>query len=138
MPAQIEEAVVPPNPLELPEEGPRLVAARCDDCRRVVFPLRERCPGFGVALERMPLPPRGTLGTWTTQGFEPSSPPYVRDRGEFEPVGVGYVEFPGLLRVEGRLTEADPERLRIGMAMEVVGLERPRGTTYAFAPVEDD
>jgi uncharacterized OB-fold protein len=86
----------------------------------------------------MLLPPRGTLWTWTTQGFEPSSPPYVRDRGEFEPFGVGYVEFPGLLRVEGRLTEPDPERLRIGMAMEVVGLERPSGTTYAFAPVADD
>ena len=43
------------------------------------------------------------LWTWTTQGFEPK-PPYVAD-GEFEPYGVGYVEFPGFLRVEGRLTE---------------------------------
>ena len=33
---------------------------------------------------------------------------------------------PGSLRVEGRLTEADPERLRIGMAMEVVAVERAR------------
>ena len=39
----------------------------------------------------------------TTQGFEPKSPPYVPD-GEFAPFAVGYVEFPGFLRVEGRLT----------------------------------
>jgi len=79
------------------------------------------------------LPSRGTLWTWTTQGFEPK-PPFVPD-GEFEPYAVGYVEFSRLLRVEGRLTEADPNRLRIGMEMEVVALERPSGVTYAFAPV---
>ena len=79
------------------------------------------------------LPQRGTLWTWTTQGFEPK-PPFVRD-GEFEPYAVGYVEFPGLLRVEGRLTESDPTLLRIGMDVEVVALERPNGVTYAFAPV---
>jgi uncharacterized OB-fold protein len=79
------------------------------------------------------LPRRGTLWTWTTQGFEPK-PPYVADEGDFRPYGVGYVEFAGYLRVEGRLTEADPERLAIGMPMEVVALERLRGVTYAFAP----
>jgi uncharacterized OB-fold protein len=80
------------------------------------------------------LPPDGTLWTWTTQGFEPK-PPYVRDRdGEFVPYGVGYVEFDGYLRVEGRLTEADPERLRIGMPMRVVALPRGERTTYAFEP----
>ena len=41
------------------------------------------------------LPSRGTLWTWTTQGFEPK-PPFVPD-GEFEPYAVGYVEFSGLL-----------------------------------------
>jgi uncharacterized OB-fold protein len=87
-------------------------------------------------MEAVVLPRRGTLWTWTTQGFEPKAPPYVPDGGEFEPFGVGYVEFPGFLRVEGRLTEADPTRLRIGMPMEVVALERPSGTTYAFAPVD--
>ena len=66
-------------------------------------------------------------------GFEPK-PPYVPD-GDFEPYGVGYVEFPGYLRVEGRLTEASPERLRIGMRMRVVALERAGRITYAFEPV---
>ena len=80
----------------------------------------------------MLLPSRGTLWTWTTQGFEPK-PPYVADAGEFEPYGVGYVEFDGLLRVEGRITQADG--LRIGMPVEVVAVERAGRATYAFAPV---
>jgi uncharacterized OB-fold protein len=59
----------------------------------------------------------------------------VPEAGEFEPFALGYVEFAGYLRVEGRLTEAEPERLRIGMPMEVVELRLGDRVTYAFAPV---
>ena len=55
-------------------------------------------------------------------------------------MGVGYVELPGEVRVEARLTEADPERLRIGMPMELVLIPAPAGNgavTYAFTPAED-
>jgi uncharacterized OB-fold protein len=135
-PALTAVAPDPAAPIELTEDGPRLVAGRCTGCAGYTFPLRERCPTCGGALDRGLLPPRGTLWTWTTQGFEPK-PPYVPEGGEFEPFGVGYVEFPGYLRVEGRLTEADPKRLRIGMPMEVVALRRGELVTYAFAPVED-
>jgi uncharacterized protein len=85
------------------------------------------------------LPRRGTLWTWTTQGFEPP-PPYraAAEAGEFEPYAVGYVELPGFLRVEGRLTESRPERLRIGMPMEVVAVTLGDRVTYAFAPVEGE
>jgi uncharacterized OB-fold protein len=87
---------------------------------------------------------RGTLWTFTTQGFVPKSPPYavVEEPATFEPYGVGYVEFPGQARVEGRLTESDPSRLRIGMEMETVALtlmQDERGNdvvTYAFRPVD--
>jgi uncharacterized OB-fold protein len=82
------------------------------------------------------LPERGTLWTWTTQGFEPKSPPYVADR-EFVPFAVGYVEFPDCLRVEGRLTESDPARLRIGMPMRVVAVDHAGIASYAFACDED-
>ena len=39
-----------------------------------------------------------------------------------------------------RLTESDPERLSIGMAMELVLVPGPGsdGLTYAFRPVQDD
>jgi uncharacterized OB-fold protein len=86
-------------------------------------------------VERILLPRSGTLWTWTTQGFEPK-PPYVGGPGEFAPYAVGYVELPGALRVEGRLTESDPARLRIGQSMEVVAIEQGGVRTYAFAPTE--
>ena len=84
------------------------------------------------------MPRRGTLWTWTTQGFEPPSPPYVAGEGEFVPYAVGYVELPGFLRVEGRLTESRPERLRIGMPMEVLVSGNGGRPSFAFAPVEED
>ena len=127
------------QPLEWSEGAPRLVAGKCGGCAEVTFPLRARCPACASELERILLPSRGTLWTWTTQGFEPPTPPYLPDDidGEFAPFAVGYVEFAGFVRVEGRLTEASPERLRIGMPMEVVALERGDRVTYAFGPVDD-
>ena len=122
-------------PIDLDGGTPLLVAGRGRECAVVIFPLRQRCPTCGGAVERTLLPPRGTLWTWTTQGFEPK-PPYLAE-GEFEPYGVGYVEFDGYLRVEGRLTEADPARLRIGMPMEVVAVRRGGRVSYAFAPVDE-
>jgi uncharacterized OB-fold protein len=122
------------TPVDLDGREPRLVAERCVECGTYTFPLRGRCPTCGGDVERELLPSRGTLWTWTTQGFEPK-PPYVGEGdGEFVPYGVGYVEFVGYLRVEGRLTEADPERLRIGMPMRVVAVNRGDRVTYAFAP----
>ena len=59
----------------------------------------------------------------------------------FRPYGVGYVELPGALRVEARLTENDPARLNVGQEMElVVYVHRtdPDGTevmNYAFSPL---
>jgi uncharacterized OB-fold protein len=86
---------------------------------------------------------RGTLWTWTVQGFPPKAPPYAGDVDPktFKAFGVGYVELPGELKIESRLTEADPEKLKIGMEMELVIV--PLSTdangnevvTFAFAPV---
>src|SRR5438034_8992522 len=122
------------TPVDLDGGEPRLVAGRCVECGTYVFPLRGRCPSCAGDVERELLPARGTLWTWTTQGFEPKAP-YVADGdGEFVPYGVGYVEFAGYLRVEGRLTEGDPERLRIGMPMCVVAGTRGARMTYPFAP----
>jgi len=74
----------------------------------------------------------GTLHTWTVQGFRPK-PPYAGPE-EFEPYGVGYVELPGEVLVEARLTVADPDRLRIGMPVELVIVPFGDRVTYAFAP----
>lgn len=59
----------------------------------------------------------------------------------FRPYGVGYIELPDTLRLEARLTESDPAKLRAGQEMEVVFYvhrTEPDGTevmNYAFRPV---
>jgi uncharacterized OB-fold protein len=74
--------------------------------------------------------------------FPPKSPPYaVEPDDDFEPYAVGYVELPGEVRVEARLTEADPARLRIGMPMELTLIPAPGdsgASTFAFRPADDD
>jgi uncharacterized OB-fold protein len=124
---------------------PRLIGSRCARCGTVAFPAQPSCPKCtSVEVTRRLLARRGTLWTWTIQCFPPKSPPYaVQDPGAFEPYGVGYVELPGEVRVEARLTESDPGRLRIGMPMELTlvpapGQEAGGVVTYAFRPAEDD
>jgi uncharacterized protein len=130
-----------------PAEQPALIAGRSSD-GRLVFPFRTHRIVGGVReeLERMELPRRGTLWTFTTQVFRPPAPPYAGedDAKSFQPFAVGYVELPGALRVEARLTEADPAKLRIGMEMELRVVpfghdaEGNQTMTYVFAPVDGD
>lgn len=105
-----------------PAENPALLGSRCNDCGIATFPAAQSCmacSGQNVSVEE--LPRRGTLWTWTIQQFMPKTPYNSGETMEtFQPYGVGYVELPGGVRVEGRLTENDPEKLRIGMEMDVV------------------
>ena len=122
--------------------APVLLGSDCRRCGTVTFPRQGACPRCtSTDVRDRRLARRGTLWTWTVQRFRPKSPPYAGDQGdEFEPYGVGYVELAGEVRVEARLTEADPERLHIGMPMELVLMPAPGGNgavTYAFRPVDD-
>ena len=60
---------------------------------------------------------------------------------EFVPFGVGYVELPGEVKVETRLTESDPGALAIGMEMELTLVpfrtdeDGNEVVTFAFRPV---
>ena len=90
------------------------------------------------------LPRRGRLWAWTTQDFPPPSP-YAGPTGDaFAPYGIGYVELDGEVRVESRLTVADPEALSIGMEMELVVVpfrtdeDGNEVMTFAFRPVASD
>jgi uncharacterized OB-fold protein len=121
---------------------PELIGSACERCGTVTFPRQASCPRCTSqeVVERR-LARRGTLWTWTIQCFPPKSPPYAAPPEEFEPYGVGYVELPGEVRVEARLTERDPERLRIGMPMELTLIAAPGASgavTYAFRPVEEE
>ncbi len=122
-----------------PSDSPRLIGGRCQTCGTVTFPRQESCPKCtGSEIGETLLAPRGTLWTFTVQGFRPK-PPYTGP-DEFEPYGVGYVELGGEVIVESRLTEGDADRLRIGDEMELVIEPWGRdsaGTdvvTFAFRP----
>lgn len=105
-----------------PSPEPALLGSRCKDCGIATFPASDSCmacSGQDVSIE--PLPGRGTLWSWTIQQFMPKTPYRSNETMEtFIPYGVGYLELPGGVRVEGRLTENDPRKLQIGMQMEVV------------------
>jgi uncharacterized OB-fold protein len=122
----------------------RLLGSQCEACGVITFPRQASCPRCtSLDVRDRPLGRRGTLWSWTIQCFAPKSPPYAVAAGDaFEPYGVGYVELPGEVRVEARLTESDPARLRIGMPMELSlipapGREADGVVTYAFEPVDE-
>jgi len=109
-----------------------------------MFPVQSGCPRCsGVDTETVELGRTGTLWTWTVQGFPPKAPPYLgnTDPKTFQAFGVGYVELPGQLKVEARLTESNPEKLKIGMEMKLVIVplsideNGDELVTFAFAPV---
>lgn len=130
---------------EIRDGKPVLLGSRCTNCDNHMFPRQSGCPRcLFNEQEDVELATQGTLWTWTVQAFPPKAPPYLGPVGDdFEPYGVGYVELPGQLRVEGRLTIADPEKLQIGMEMELVldpltvDEDGNQVVTYAFAPVEN-
>jgi uncharacterized OB-fold protein len=109
-----------------PSDEPRLIGGRCRSCGTITFPKQGSCR-------------RGTLWTFTVQGFPPKAP-YAGPE-PFTPYGVGYVELAGRVLVEARLTENDPARLAIGAEMELVIVPFRRDedghdiVTFAFSPV---
>lgn len=126
-----------------PSDEPALLGSRCSDCGNHMFPTQGGCNRCtGSSTEVVELARRGTLWTWTVQGFPPKSPPYAGAVEPFEPFGVGYVELPGQVKVEARLTEADPSKLSIGQEMELVLVPLRTDAdgndvmTFAFRPVE--
>jgi uncharacterized OB-fold protein len=121
-------------------DDPRLIGSKCTRCGTVTFPRQASCPKCtSEEVHAHELATRGALWTWTIQCFPPKAPPYLEAAvAEFEPYGVGYIELPGEVRVEARLTESDPDALSIGMLMELTLIPVPGASerlTFAFRPV---
>lgn len=133
MPAAFAEPIAS-NLIEWTADGPRLIASRDRSSGRIVFP----AVGSDDRYDRILLPPRGRLWSWTVQRFRPKSPPYAGPEA-FEPYAVGYVQIDGALIVEARLATIAFDALHIDMPMHLValpftletGAER---TIFAFAP----
>lgn len=125
-----------------PSDNPQLIGRRDNKTGRIYFPAIHFY-GIEDDSEEVLLQTRGKLWTWTVQGFLPKTPPYAGPETleTFKPYGVGYVELPGEVIVETRLTTADPDELEIGMEMELVIFkfkEDEDGNdvmTFAFKPV---
>ena len=129
-----------------PSEDPQLIGGRCTECGSVTFPRPTSCARCGsTAVDEQLLPRRGTLWTFTTQGFLPKEPYAGGETPEtFRPFGIGLVQLDDVVRVESRLTESDPERLHIGMELELVVVpfrtdeDGTEVLTFAFAPAGTD
>ena len=128
-----------------PSDEPQLIGSRCAACGIITFPTQDSCPRCASTdmVEQL-LARQGRLWAWTTQHFPPP-PPYAGAAGkDFVLFGVGYVELADEVKVEARLTEADPAALEAGMDMELVIVpfrtddEGNEVVTFAFRPVGAD
>jgi uncharacterized OB-fold protein len=122
-----------------PSDEPRLIGGECRDCGSVSFPRPASCARCtSVSIDERLLGRVGSLWSWTVQRFQPKEP-YIGPE-PFEPYGVGYVELPGEVIVESRLTTADPGQLEIGLLVALVVVPfvtTADGTelvTFAFEP----
>jgi len=117
----------------------RLLAGRHRESGRLVFPL----PADRDTYASVELPERGTLWSYTVQRFAPKSPPY-RGAEPFSPFAVGYIDLPGALIVESRLTDVEFDQLRVGQPMELTTMPlriESDGTVitiYAFRPARTE
>jgi len=126
-----------------PAEEPQLIGGCCTTCGVITFPRQSGCPRCtGTDVHDHLLARRGTLWTWTVQGFRPKSPPY-EGAAEFSPYPVGYVELPGEVKVETLLVDVATDELRIGAEMELAIVPFNSSTndrelvTFAFRPVRN-
>jgi uncharacterized OB-fold protein len=118
------------------ETSPRLVGGRNRETGRIVFP----CPS-GKDYEPYPLGRQGTIWSYTIQRYRPKSPPYAGP-DDFRPWPVAYIELPGEVIVEGRLTNVEFDAIRIGMPVELTFMPldpaKPDSVMiYAFQPIGD-
>lgn len=114
--------------------APVLYAGRERTSGRLTFPL----PADAERFERVELPERGRLWSYTVQRFRPKSPPYAGDEA-FVPYAVGYVALGEAIIVEARLVDVAFEDLRIDMPLRLTTESFALATgetrlTYAFAP----
>ncbi|CAM4186463.1 putative nucleic-acid-binding protein containing a Zn-ribbon [Mycobacterium basiliense] len=136
------QKVLAPDISTWPDDNPQLIGSRCRDCGATAFPAQRWCPRCsGEEMGEVLLPRRGSLVAWTTQGFPPG-PPYAGPGGkDFVPFGVGLVQLGDVIRVEARLTENDPAKLRFGQQVELTMVPLARDEegaqvmTFAFRPV---
>ena len=120
-----------------------LRGSRCPHCAATTFPQQAFCPRCARPdMRAHRLPSRGTLWTFTVQGFKPK-PPYDGPE-QFEPYAVGYLNLGNEVMVESRLVFGPGQRPCLNEYMNLVLVPyttAPDGanvTTFAFQPAAFD
>lgn len=121
---------------------PKLIGGRSKLSGEIKFPMPQ--VSAGGEFEVVHLKNQGTLWAYTVQRFPPG-PPFIgsRDKAQFKPFAVGYVELEDQVIVETRIVTQDLESLKLGMPMILTtdNIERADGegtaTTYAFMPSQE-
>ena len=125
----------------LDPEEPRLIGSKCTSCGTYYFPQTISCSNPECnekEVEEALLSRRGKLWSFTVQ-YYPPPPPFIAQE-PFVPYGIGVVELPEEIRVAGMLTESDPEKLKIGMEVELLldeayEEEGREAVTWKFRPL---
>ncbi len=119
-------------------EGSQLIGTKCPSCGEVNFPKRKICPNCHRRdPEEILLSRYGKIYSVTLVTQRP--PIYYKGP---VPYAMGFVELPEGVRVQTLFTGCDPDRLEIGMDVELVVeklFEDKDGNdviTYKFRPVE--
>ena len=102
-------------------EGPRLLGSRCTACGTPYFPKSPLCHNPECSeqkLEDASFGPYGKLWSCAVQNYPPP-PPAVYDE-PYTPYAMGVVDLEDGLRVLGRISTDDPNRLQVGTDVELV------------------
>lgn len=129
--------------LKTTPDGIELLGSQCNHCGEVYFPKTNSCTACCREDTReYSLGNSGVLWSWTVQSFLPKAPYNSGETPEnFTPYGVGYIQMSSGVKVESRLTVADPKVLKIGMPMRLIVIQYGTGqllSTYAFAPCSEN
>ena len=102
-------------------DGARLCGSKCTGCGAPYFPKTANCHNPACddsRIEDAAFGPRGKLWSFAVQYYAP--PPPVKYDEPFQPFAMGAVDLPDGLRVLGRISVDDLEKIKIGMDVELV------------------
>lgn len=99
------------------EDGrPALIGSKCSACQEIFFPVRHICQNCQHGnLDEIMLSTQGKIYSFTTVMLRPAS----HYKGPV-PYSFGWVELPEGVRIETLYTECEPEKLEIGLEVEMV------------------
>jgi uncharacterized OB-fold protein len=114
----------------------QLLAGRCRDCGRWHTPLRPRCPEcWSLAVEHTPVSGQGAIYLLTLLHQGPPSGD-VDYSDPWPLAAVELVEQAGL-RVTATIVQCAPDRLRVGLPVELSWITRDGAPWPAFRPSEE-